>query len=158
MASTPIRRKFLRDLKEAGGWPALFERVAQGERLGAIAQSFGISRTFLHTCVTLEGVRAGLTEARRLAAEHHMEEAGRVIEEAPVDRDSLTKAKMSSEHHVRLASLLDRETYGEKPVAPVINLNIEQLHLDALRTQRTEIEARELTALPAPPPSTEPTP
>lgn len=60
MASNPIQRKLLADIDAAGGWAAIWERVASGETQTAIAASFGVSQGFF----SRGGVGAGVVIQR----------------------------------------------------------------------------------------------
>ncbi len=54
MSGRPIRRRVLGDVVRTGGWQAVLARIASGEKIVAIARSFGVTPGFfsglLHEC------------------------------------------------------------------------------------------------------------
>ncbi len=46
MSGRPVRHRLLSDIEDAGGWPAVLERIESGETISAIARSFNVSRGF----------------------------------------------------------------------------------------------------------------
>ena len=46
MSGRPIRRRVLADVARTGGWQAVLARIASGEKIVAIARSFGVTPGF----------------------------------------------------------------------------------------------------------------
>lgn len=131
--SRPVRTALLKQIKAAGGYGALLERVANGESIGKVAESLGVSRSFLIFTMTKNGKdKEAFNEARRLSAEAHVERATKISDEVKADRDHVQRARLQVGHLQWLASKLDRDTWGEV-IAPPVQINVNTLHLDALR-------------------------
>jgi len=140
VAAQPIKRQLLADIDAAGGWDAIWERVASGESQTAIARSFGVSQGFFSRVIHLDDARArDFRGAKRLAATEYAEEAKDIVDNAPLDRDAISKAREQASVRRWLASCFDRDQFGE--AAPDVNVTvntIEHLHLDALRHRMVE--------------------
>ena len=69
MSGRPIRRRVLADVARTGGWQAVLARIASGEKIVAIARSFGVTPGFfsglLHEC---RDRHALVVETRRRAS------------------------------------------------------------------------------------------
>jgi hypothetical protein len=46
MSGRPVRRRVLADVEQRGGWPAVLQRIENGESVTQIAGSFNVSRGF----------------------------------------------------------------------------------------------------------------
>ena len=145
MSGRPVRRRVLRDIRDAGGWVAVLERIANGETVTSIARSFNVSRSFFAWLLHEDRERHELvSEARRVAADALALEI--------VDRaDAFQQAKMRADFRLRLASKLDRDQYGHQTPSAQVESNLGQLHLDALRQLAAEREQlARATATPPP--------
>jgi len=116
-----------------------FEQLADGRSMLDIAKQFGISRSLLYKwlkrTVRDEDERAEKLKAARLMAAHaHVEDALDIIDSADTDSQAgVMKAKEQANYRKWLASVRNREAYGERSKGPIIALNINSLHLDALK-------------------------
>lgn len=143
MGSRPFRRAFLKRLRDAGGWSRIFERIADGDTLVKLGQDLTCSRSWLHHLICDNPERKVLYDmARRESAGAMAELAMQDAETVVADRDEINKAKLKIEQRRYLASVYDREQFGEQVKTAPIQVNIGQLHLDALLRR----------ALPPPPP------
>ena len=69
MSGRPIRRRVLADVARAGGWQAVLARIASGEKIVAIARSFGVTPGFFSGLLNEDRGRHELVaEARRRAS------------------------------------------------------------------------------------------
>src|SRR5438094_10083373 len=69
MSGRPVRRRVLADVARTGGWQALLARIASGEKVVAIARSFGVTPGFFSGLLHEDRVRHELVaEARRRAS------------------------------------------------------------------------------------------
>ena len=136
MPGRPIRTALLAAVAKDGGWDRIIERIADGETVLKIAAGYNVSRNFFATILHEDAERGKLVyAARKRAAEALTEEALAIVDSVPESRDALQKAKLQVDSRQWLAGKLDREQFGEaKPVA-LTQINIGQLHLDALRAQ-----------------------
>jgi hypothetical protein len=68
MSGRPVRRRVLADVARTGGWQAVLARIAAGERIAAIARSFGVTPGFFSGLLHEDRSRHELVaEARRRA-------------------------------------------------------------------------------------------
>lgn len=133
MPGMPVKRKLLKDIKRQGGFTAVLERIANGESVGKVATTFGVSRGMMIKVLTDNGAdKSAFDEARRLSAEAHVEKATDIADHVKANRDDIFKARLQIGHLQWLASKLDRDTWGETPT-PAVQVTINTLHLDALR-------------------------
>ena len=66
MSGRPVRRRVLADVARTGGWQALLARIASGEKIVAIARSFGVTPGFFSGLLHEDRGRHELVaEARR---------------------------------------------------------------------------------------------
>lgn len=123
-----------------------FGRIAAGAKMGDLAEEFGVSRPWLYTWLKVKARRqvrqAAYEDAKRAAADYHAEEAGSVLDEVREDPTSaeVSLAGKKSDHHRWLATVLDRETYGPKGQEVNVNLDLGQLHIQALEEVQGEWE------------------
>lgn len=136
MAGKPFLWKIARDIDEHGGEPWFFGRIADGDKLKAIALDLGCSRSLLYEWIALEPERAvALRAARRLAAHSIVEDTDDELKTAfpltPMDAQVLnTRVRFRQ----WLASRYNREDLGEERGAQVV-VNVGSLHADALRAR-----------------------
>ena len=71
MTGRPVRRRVLADVERTGGWQAVLARIARGEKIVAIARSFGVTPGFFSGLLHEDrGRHALVAEARRRARGH----------------------------------------------------------------------------------------
>ncbi len=69
MSGRPVRRRVLADVARTGGWQAVLARIARGEKIVAIARSFGVTPGFFSSLLHEAPDRHELVaEARRQAS------------------------------------------------------------------------------------------
>src|SRR5207249_3074833 len=66
------------------------------------------------------------------------ERAVHVLEDVPVDRDSIQKAKALSDANFRYAGLRGRERWGESKQPIAVSVNVASWHVEALRHRIVE--------------------
>jgi hypothetical protein len=74
-----------------------------------------------------------------------------ILENVKADRDHINKAKAQSDLRTWLASKYDRATFGNDAAQVNVQLNMGQLHLDALRRRAVPAMVTAAPALPAGP-------
>jgi len=155
MAAKPIERFVKQQIQEQGGWPRILERIASGETITEVAQTLKrpdgqwISRNFLSGLLHKDPERsAKLKEAQIEGASAMVDDALLIVDRAPPDRDSVNKAKTRADVRLKVASLRDRDTWGDRAQVQV-NVNVASLHLDSLRTRTVPVES-EPAYLPQP--------
>lgn len=144
MAAKPIERFVKKQIQEQGGWDRILERIASGEKIAGIARTLyrpdgpAIDRStlshMLHRAIEMPRV----VEAQKEGASADAEHAVLGVEDAPLDRDAIQKAKVVADVKLRYAGLVDREKWGETRQAVNVQLNVTEFHLDALRHRIVE--------------------
>ena len=119
-----------------GGDEVVFRRVAAGETVKSIMASYGRDRDCWYTWVRAggEGRRRRWEEAKQQSADALVDEATEILDGAAdaTATAQVTIAKERASHRRWLASVRDRDAYGDRN-SPAVQLNIQALHLDALR-------------------------
>lgn len=162
MAGRPILRKLSREIEDAGGIEHICDRIADGDTIGQIAESFGVSRRTLYTWRDIpahKDFRRKLwAEAMRCSAEAEVEKSiadfdrlDRVIGTDPVSGEELRRVPTSAEVQLATgrakwrqwyAGVKDPERYGRKDEGVQVNVNLGSLHVEALK------QVKEREALP----------
>ncbi len=120
---------------EAGGLEMICERIANGETMVKIAADFGENRDLLGNWLysTPEG-REMATRARARSANALAEQALTIADKGTTE--NAPKTRLQVETRRWLASKYDAAVYGDTR-GPTVQINIGQLHIDALRQHRT---------------------
>lgn len=116
-----FRRALNERIKLKGGLSVIYERVANGETLTAIAPDYDVSRPYLRDVLTEGDVRLDLfLSAQRSAAFALAEQGMQIIDNAStISREDIAKAKERAHYRQWLASKLDRETFGDQPLVQI---------------------------------------
>jgi hypothetical protein len=146
MAAKPIERYVKRQIAEQGGWDRILERIASGETVSQIARGImrqpggpSISRSFLSWLLNKDPERsAKAASARTEGASAMVDDALHLVDSAPADRDSINKAKVQAEMRVKVAGFIDRAQWGETKQDVHVQVNMADVHLDALRHRMVE--------------------
>lgn len=140
MAAKPIERFVKKQIQEQGGFGVLVERIASGVPISRLAQEFkrpdgkSISRGLLSAILHQDEERSKRIHAARLDGAHALaDHALEVVRDAPLDRDAIQKAKVVADVDLRLAGLWNREDYGEAKHTVAVQVNVNDMHLSALR-------------------------
>ena len=144
MAAKPIERHVKRQIAEQGGWPRILERIASGETDYEVSQTLikpeglPVSRSWFNTLLHHNVPREQINAARREAGGARVDHAIEIAKTAPRDRDAIQKAKLIIDTDLRVAGFLDREQYGEAKQQVNVSVNVNSLHVDALRHRVVE--------------------
>jgi hypothetical protein len=144
MASQPVLRKLERYVEQQGGDAWIMDQLAAGLSVGQVAAGItlpghgSISRPLLYNWRNKsEARREGWALAMKLRGHALAEEAGEVLDSLVGTAPSAAEvslAKSRAEYRRWLAGRLNAEAYGEDKQALLnVNLNVGDLHLDALR-------------------------
>lgn len=162
IAGSPLKRSMIVELTrraaEAGEGAApedvVCALVASGETLIEVARrleqdtGLPISPGIVGAWMNADPKRkAALAEARKQSAPILAEQAMEILDDVDEDRDAIAKAKAQADLRTWLASKYDRQTFGNDAAQVNVQLNLGQLHLDALR-QRAAITATTAPMLP----------
>lgn len=152
MAARPIERYVKRQIMDQGGWPRILERIAAGETVADVARTIfrpdgqPISRPMLSNMLHADPERSKQAYAARDQGSDAMVDQGlHLVDSAQPDRDSLQKAKTQAELRLKVAGFISRERWGETKQQTNVQINVESMHLDALR-HRTIEASRPLAA------------
>lgn len=124
------------------GEDEVFEMIASGLSIGKVAEHYGTSRQQLYTWRDRDGQKERRREkwelAMKASASAKAEEGETILDELserelPPSTADVSLANSRAAYKRWLASVRDRETYGEKAQGPNVVVNIQALHLDALR-------------------------
>ncbi len=105
--------------------------------LDAIAEEFNCSRSLLYRWLNMESERKeAWREAKRLSADALVEQAGELLDSAE-EIVGITSAKVSlrrerAAYRRWLASVRNREEYGESPSSVNVAVSLGDLHMQAL--------------------------
>jgi hypothetical protein len=157
MAGKALRKRLFAEIETRGGAEYLQEYIAEGGTVLDLANELGCSRTYLSRHLNANpDYKAALDEARRENADKLADEA-LGIADALADADGVTKeqiavAKERIDVRKWLATVNHPDRYQQNKNGPTVVLNINALHLDALRKvsrgvviEGTTIDAEEST-------------
>lgn len=149
MAGTPKKREVLKRIQDGGGFGPIFERISNGEGIGAIGKDYGCSRQTLAGILSSKKLDPELQGAYKLAAHAHVERATEIVDavdpDGPNGHAQIAKARLQADHRKWLAEKLDRAFFGEQPKDIRHTLSVDEAWLTAIKSvQRTKIEARQI--------------
>ena len=155
MAAKPIERFVKKQIADQGGWPRILERLASGETVADVSRTLlrpdglAISRSLLSNMLHADPERSkAVLHARDQGADAMVDEGLHLVDRAPADRDSIQKAKVQADMRLRVAGLVNRERWGDKPMQLTVNqFSHADYHLDALRHRMIEASAPLAVAL-----------
>lgn len=140
-----MRRALLAAVEAAGGWGEIIDRIASGETLAAVGRSLGYQRQMFSKIANEDPERkALLEEARRISAAALADECLDIADSASPSipgSDRIAALRINTRRW--LASRHDPGTYGEQK-APLVQINAQMMHLDALRQIEAEYDRRQI--------------
>lgn len=141
MAGRALKKRVFADIAERGGVEWLQDYIAEGGTVLDLANELGCSRTYLSRHLNAdEDYAAALATARREQADKLADEALQIADGmADIDnitREDIAVAKERIDVRKWLASVNHPDRYQQNKNGPTITLNINQLHLDALKKRR----------------------
>ena len=161
MPSRPHLQNLSAQIADLGGEDWVFDQIAAAEPMKDIAGHFTnpetnqpYSRQMVYAWIHAGGPERERKweDAKEVAAHIYAEQAGEVLDESrAITSAEASLVKARSEYRKWLAQKFNRKTYGDDKAGVDINLNIGQLHLDALRAANgaPALPARAVHALPA---------
>lgn len=143
MAAKPIERFVKKQIAEQGGWDRIIARIASGDTIAGVARTLyrpdglAIDRSTLSNMLRRDPERAArVKQARTEGASAMVDQALHLVDDAALDKDAIQKARVQAELRVKVAGLIDRESYGPSQPQVNVQVNVEGMHLDALRHRR----------------------
>jgi len=118
------------------GEELVFMRIAEGERMHLIAARYDVSKAMIYRWIHMTPEREkAWGESKKIRAHSAIEEGQEILDNpaAALTSATATMAKERANWRKWYAGILNREEYGERPAGVEINLNVSELHLDALR-------------------------
>ena len=134
-----ILDQIAQNIEREGGEDWIFARIADGEPEGAIAKDVGGRRNHLKQWAALNPERlARYRQAVKESADAHAEKAGEEYDQLrgydyPPTREDIALAKEKSSYHRWLAEARERGSYAKSEAPVQVNVNLQALHLEALR-------------------------
>lgn len=122
----------------------LFDRLANGETVSAIAIELQLSRTLIYQWIRSEPERReALKQAREVAAECLVEDAGEIADGlgTAADPETVAAANVRIKWRQWLSERFGKPTYGQDKGGAGVTVNIGSLHLQALEHGRGMVEA-----------------
>jgi AraC-like DNA-binding protein len=141
MAGKALKRRLLAVIEERGGPEYVGEYIATGGTILDLAEELGCSRTYLSRHLNAHpAYKPVIDDARREQADTLAEEALQIADgladaDAPT-RESIAVAKERIDVRKWLASVNHPDRYQQNKNGPTVTININQLHLDALKKRR----------------------
>lgn len=138
MAGKALRKRVFADIETRGGAEYLQEYIAEGGTVLDLADELGCSRTYLSRHLNAHPeYKSALDEARRENADKLADEALHIAdalaEADGVTREQIAVAKERIDVRKWLATVNHPDRYQQNKNGPTVVLNINALHLDALR-------------------------
>lgn len=136
MSANPILTEMERQIAEQGGDDVIFDRVAAADAIKDIMADYGRDRTFFYRWLKNgEGRKEAYEAAKKLSAHALVEDGMDLLDNGlaytPAD---VSRLQHRANYRKWLAGVRSRDEYGDAPQGKIdINLQIGQLHLDALR-------------------------
>jgi transposase-like protein len=132
-------RQLLSDIEKLGGFEKICEKISEGESIASIARDFGVSRNFLSHTLNKDPVKKeALRLARKAKGEHFAEEALRLADQCDESPNAISKMREQVSVRKWLASAHDPDQYAQKNNTTAIQVNVGDMHLNALKKIRTE--------------------
>ena len=143
MAGKALRRRILADVLSKGGAEYLFEQIASGNTLTALAKEYDCSRQYLSTSLkTIPEYGNALAKARQEAADALVEQGLTMVDD--LDGGSTSSEIAATREKVQwrkfMAGSYNQERYGNRPQTNV-TISVGDMHLDALRKVNSDLAA-----------------
>ena len=138
MAGKALRRRLLLEIGTRGGPDYVREYLANGGTLKGLAENLGCSRTYLSRHLNAhEDYAPVIAEGRRehadALADEALEIADKLATADEVTREQIAVAKERIDVRKWLATVNNPDRYQTNRNGPVVNINLGDLHLEALR-------------------------
>jgi hypothetical protein len=138
MAGKALRKRVFAEIETRGGAEYLQDYIAEGGTVLDLATELGCSRTYLSRHLNAHPeYKTALDDARRESADKLADEALQIADsladDVEVTREQIAVAKERIDVRKWLATVNHPDRYQQNRNGPTVVLNINQLHLDALR-------------------------
>lgn len=126
------------EIERRGGEGWVFDQIAEGKKLGAIAHKLGVSRPYLYVWRDARADRQARWEAAMKASAEVLVESGGAILDRMAKKDVITspEVQLASKRadYRKFMAAIRNPMYSENKGAQLnVNLSFSDLHIDALR-------------------------
>jgi hypothetical protein len=138
MPGRPKLTALAKRIEDEGGDSVVLDRISDGESVAKIMKTYNLSRRMFYDWVHMDSEREKAWKAaRRVGAEARVDEGRKILDDMAEPGKMPTNAEVSlanSRANWRKweAGKADPETYGDDKAAVAVNLNIGDMHLQAL--------------------------
>jgi AraC-like DNA-binding protein len=150
MAGRALKKRLLAEIEDRGGPEYIREYIATGGTILDLANELDCSRTYLSRHLNAhEAYAPVIAEARREQADALAEEALQIADGLADDirtKEQIAIAKERIDVRKWLASVNHPDRYQQNKNGPVVTININQLHLDALKKRNAGDGAKVINA------------
>lgn len=152
MAGKVRKKAMLEQLEQLGGLEWVAEQVEDGKTLLDMTEDLTrracmpINRSLLARWIEEAGGSEAISLARTRGAEALVDQAAAIVHGTEADRDQIALAKLRSEEYHKRAGWQDKQRFGTPKDAQIV-INVQSLHLDALRVRVPE-QIQSLHTLP----------
>jgi AraC-like DNA-binding protein len=141
MAGKALKKRLLIEIGERGGPEWLQDYIADGGTIARLAEEMGCSRTYLSRHLNAQPeYRSVITEARAEYADKLADEALEIADDMAtlddVTREQIAVAKERIDVRKWLAAVNSPDRFRQNNNGPSVTININQLHLEALKKHR----------------------
>ena len=127
-----IRRRTIASNLDKVGEHTLLEKIASGMTMAGLAKELGISNLSLYHWIKKDPDRQGrFAQARAIAADQWAEECLDIADQA--DGVSANADRLKIETRKWLAGVTNPDKYRAAPAQAAVQVNVNQLHLEALK-------------------------
>lgn len=145
MAGKALKKRILKDVADNGGVDWLYDQIASGVTVAALARQYECSRSYISRALNENPeYKVALQSAREEAADALVEQGLEMVDQ--LGGDSTTNEIAATREKVNwrkfMAGSLNQGKYGARQQTNV-TLSIGDLHLDALRKVGREMAALE---------------
>lgn len=147
MAGRPKLRTLKLRIQETGGFERVVDRIGEGVTLRALAEEYDTSVSQLAHLLNSPEWKEKFQEAKRLAVNVEVESAFAGLKTAMPENANIKKNQFDAAF--KLATVFDRERFGENKAGVQVHLSIGDLHLQALKQVRQGVTIDAQVTTPA---------
>jgi len=151
MAGKALKKRLLIEIGERGGPEYVREYIAGGGTILDLANELGCSRTYLSRHLNAhEAYAPVIADARRehadALAEEALQIADNMADNVGISKEQIAVAKERIDVRKWLATVNHPDRYQQNKAGPTVTININQLHLDALKKRNAGDGAKVINA------------
>lgn len=144
MAGRPMRKMILAHVNKNGGSAWLEEYVGSGGTVVSLARELDVTRGYLSSFLNgIPEMKAALNAGRVESADAHVEDALEIADGlgGSSSKEEISAAREQIGIRKFMAASYKQDRYGNKPGAVNVQINMSDLHLDALRKVNSDLKA-----------------